>query len=82
MPKNPVYVFTNKNSNQELTHIHRTCIHCQETYTIYLPADDYRSWKNGAHIQNVFSYLSTDKREMLISGTHPSCFDIMFANAN
>lgn len=82
MPKNPVYVFINPDVKSELTHIHRTCIHCQENYTIYLPDKDYKSWRNGTFIQDAFPYLTKDKREMIMSGTHSSCFDIMFANAD
>jgi hypothetical protein len=82
MPKNPVYVFTNPDNPGEMTHIHRTCIHCNETYTIYLPSSDYKMWRDGAYVQQAFSYLSPEKREMLVSGTHPSCFDIMFADAD
>lgn len=39
----------------------------------------YSQMRPGDHIQNVLPDLSNDEREMLITGSHPKCFDAAFA---
>lgn len=46
--------------------------------------DRYQAFKQGLpgprHIQDVFPDWSADQREMLLSGTHPECWDRMFGD--
>ena len=36
------------------------------------------AWRHGALIQDAFPGLSPDERELLMTGTHPACWDAMF----
>lgn len=61
------------------------CIWCMQDGTIQMTATHFSAgasrYAHGAHIQDAFPYLSADEREQLLSGTHPSCWDAMFADA-
>lgn len=39
---------------------------------------DYQRWQDGALIQDALRSLPLDKRELLISGTHSGCWDLLF----
>jgi hypothetical protein len=53
------------------------CIICGKFSVLTVPADRLIRWKMGEYIQNAFSNLDADTREMLISGTHPKCWNEM-----
>jgi hypothetical protein len=54
------------------------CIHCDEFNSIILDELDYFNWRILKHnIVDVFPWLSIDHRELLISGTHPKCWNEM-----
>lgn len=56
------------------------CIICNKSFVIKCRKEDYVKWKNKeGHIQDLLGYLTTDERELLISGTCGECFDKMFA---
>lgn len=55
------------------------CMGCNDRSSILLPAGKVEAWRNGALIQRVFPNMSAADRETLISGTHPACWDAMFA---
>lgn len=38
---------------------------------------DYWDWDDGALVQNAFPYLPAEKREMLITGLCPTCWNKM-----
>jgi hypothetical protein len=54
------------------------CIVCNKTTTVVLDADAVKRWKGGELIQSVFPDLDAAAREVLISGTHPECWDELF----
>jgi len=54
------------------------CIMCGKTSFISVDADGYRMWQAGALIQVAMPHVSPAEREMLINGTHPECFNVMF----
>lgn len=59
----------------------KTCMYCSETTEFIITKDEYERWIiDNEYIQDVFSYLDKEEREMLISGTHPKCWKEMFAN--
>lgn len=60
--------------------ITRTCTLCQQTYTMAVDGNSYAKWEAGAMAQDVFSYLTADEREQIITGTHGECFDKAFAD--
>lgn len=36
------------------------------------------SWQSGEYIQNAFPDMSMEDREVLITGTHPACWNKLF----
>ena len=56
----------------------RQCIMCGESTTMDVNAVKLRRWRDGEHVQNVWPEWSPDKRELMITGTHPNCWDTMF----
>lgn len=59
----------------------KTCMHCSESTNFIITKDEYVRWiLNNEYIQDVFSYLDKEEREMMISGTHPKCWEEMFAD--
>jgi hypothetical protein len=55
-----------------------TCTFCGKSETFEVSDEGYRRWKAGAFIQDALPELSADRREQLISGTDPECWDRMF----
>lgn len=57
----------------------KTCMHCSETTEFIITKDEYERWIiDNEYIQDVFSYLDKEERELMISGTHPKCWNEMF----
>ena len=56
----------------------KRCFVCNLSTPIEVNKDKYDRWQAGELIQNVFPEMPADYREMLISGTHPECWDEMF----
>lgn len=50
------------------------CPLCGEKNIIRVNSSDYDRWKNGELIQRCFPYLSSDERELLITGICPKCW--------
>lgn len=53
---------------------------CRESESIEVPVDGFQRWQSGELIQNAMPELDADKREQLISGTCPKCWDELFAS--
>jgi len=58
--------------------ITKTCPWCKKDSLITIDYDKWQRWQDGELIQNVFPEMSRSKREILISGTHPKCWDEMW----
>lgn len=56
----------------------KTCCVCGEYEMWSLDRDLVLRWHEGEHIQQVFPDMSAGDREILISGTHPACWDKLF----
>lgn len=54
------------------------CGVCQEVDTIEVDSVGYGKWCAGELIQDAMPELDADRREQLISGTCPECFEKMF----
>lgn len=55
------------------------CPLCGKASSIEVEEEAFRNWnQRGMHIQNAFPKWSDDERELLITGTHPNCWDILF----
>ncbi len=61
-----------------LTYMTPLCIRCGQRSYVELDRDRLRCWQAGAHIQTVWPDKTPDERELLITGTHPECWDAMF----
>lgn len=57
----------------------RRCFHCGEHGYLELPNEGIVKYEAGALIQNAFPDLPRELREQIISGTHPKCWEEMFA---
>ena len=59
------------------------CLHCKQEGSIEMSEDEYNrginAFNEGELIQCAFPGLSVDQREQIISGTHPQCWDELFA---
>ncbi len=56
----------------------RTCIVCGLNDEIRLDAAKVARWQAGEHVQNVWPEMPAPRRELLITGTHPACWDKLF----
>lgn len=54
------------------------CPVCNEWSSLIVEDDDYKDWRAGVFIQDAFPYLNINSRELLMTGTHPECWDRMF----
>ena len=67
-----------------VTVLTETCHHCGQMGQVRMSASEYYAGKerieNGELIQYAFPTLSAGMREQIISGTHPDCWDAMFAD--
>lgn len=53
-----------------------TCLFCGEGTILSLEFSKLQRWQvEGEFVQNVFPEMSPEDRELLISGTHPACWD-------
>ena len=57
----------------------RRCPHCGEHGYLELPVEGIAKREAGAFVQDAFPDLPRDLREQIISGTHPKCWEEMFA---
>ena len=56
----------------------KTCGVCDEYELWVLDRAAVERWQAGEYIQNAFPDMSMEDREILISGTHPACWDKLF----
>lgn len=54
------------------------CPFCGHANEVEVNEADYLDWQDGKLAQDAFPYLSTDEREMLISGICHQCWNKMF----
>lgn len=54
------------------------CPVCGEAETVLVEETAYDRWVNGALVQDAFPTMDKDVRELLVSGTHPACWDALF----
>lgn len=66
-----------KINHKEVT-ILTKCPICGGLNEIAVNEDDYWDWQDGALVQETFTYLNADEREMLISGICPTCWNRTF----
>ena len=54
------------------------CVFCGKRSKVIVAIADFEAWQNGGLAQKCFPYLSTEEREMFISGICPSCQEKVF----
>jgi hypothetical protein len=55
----------------------KRCMVCGKTGELGVDAIGYLDWKAGTLIQDALPELSKADRELLMTGTHPECWDTM-----
>lgn len=66
----------------ETTIMTRPCLQCGEPSMVTLDNDKLARYKAGELVQRVWPEMSTDERELLITGTHPACWSAMFGGSD
>jgi hypothetical protein len=56
----------------------KPCCVCNEYEVWSLDRQAVTKWQEGELIQNAFPDMSMQDREILISGTHPACWEKLF----
>lgn len=57
------------------------CVHCRKFRPVLLEGNAYYAYfMRGASLDQAFPYLNADQREILISGTHPECWNAIFGD--
>lgn len=69
--------FTENGQGVEI--VTKPCVVCGTQHRFILNRQDYEAWQTDTHIQRAFPDMSNDEREILISGTCPECWDILWA---
>lgn len=54
------------------------CRLCGVNSVLDVPSDGLALWRSGKYVQDAFPDLSVDDRELLVSGTHPECWNNLF----
>jgi len=74
-----------KNLKSYINDSHQTCVEVEvecnvtkQVFTVHVIGEDLENWQSGELAQKSFPYLSTSDRELLISGTSPEGFDMLF----
>ncbi len=58
----------------------KPCIRCGKMTQLKLDAAKHARWIVGELVQNVWPEMPAEEREMLITGTHPACWDQIFSD--
>ena len=56
----------------------KSCTVCGDYEVWSLDRELVNRWQGGENIQDVFPDMNEGDRELLISGTHPACWDKLF----
>lgn len=59
-----------------------TCPQCGQQWEVEVFYEDYIEFTNGSHrlVQNTFSYLKPEERELFLSHICPDCWDRIMAD--
>lgn len=60
-----------------ITYVTPPCMVCGVETEMQLLAHSYAKWAAGVFVQDAFPSMSADEREMIITGTHPNCWDMI-----
>lgn len=54
------------------------CQVCEKRSEVPLDAERFEKWKAGELVQDVWPEMNADRREVLVTGTHPECWKKLF----
>lgn len=63
----------------QISVVTRPCPVCHKYSEVEVDDTSYILWQNGMFVQDAFPEMSIDTRELLITGTHPVCWEAMFS---
>ncbi len=55
------------------------CVHCGQSGEVNMLMSEYKKLLEAGHIQDALPNHSANDREMLMTGTHPACWDAIWA---
>lgn len=70
---------TDLSTQREMEIVTRNCQLCNQPTIMTVNIAEFNAWRDGMLIQDAFPTMSSENRELLISGTHPECWDKMFS---
>ncbi|MCB0738980.1 MAG: hypothetical protein KDC92_15835 [Bacteroidetes bacterium] len=76
LPKSHI-IASNENNCGQMESVVK-CIGCNKEHRIVTNAQKYVDWLNGELINNALPELNAEQKELLISGTCNSCWDLMW----
>lgn len=62
------------------TRVERRCPSCGGETVLFVDPDALIAWMRGQYIQVAFKDWSAEKREVMLTGIHPFCWDAMFGD--
>jgi hypothetical protein len=63
----------------EMEIVTNNCQVCNKHTIMVVNIAEFNAWRGGLLIQQAFPTMSQPDRELLISGTHPDCWDSLFS---
>jgi hypothetical protein len=54
------------------------CQVCGTSESLELDEEKLIRWHYGEHVQDVFPELTPAERELIVTGTHDTCWDLLF----
>lgn len=63
---------------QMVTVVCRPCAVCGKQAEVSMTVDQFGRWQTGEFVQIVLPHMSASERELLISGTHPACWNKLY----
>ena len=65
----------------DTTKVYNRCPMCQRENEVIVKTEEFQAWReHGEMIQNAMPGLDKEQREILISGTCPECWKLLFAS--
>lgn len=66
-------------SDHDVEYFTPSCPVCQRTSVLKVPSKGVTAWEKGSYIQDAFPNLTASQREMIKTGIHEECWDILFS---
>lgn len=66
-------------SQKEMEIVTHNCPLCNKHSIMTVNIAEFNAWRSGMKIQFAFPTMNAEDRELLISGTHPECWDNLFS---